>query len=260
LAGALQTGHAGGGLDAFVTKFSAAGNSLVYSTYIGGIGLDTATAIAVDASGNAYITGNTASPDFPMVTAFQSAKSGGFDAFIATISPSGASLLFSSFFGGNSSDGGNAIALNGTGSVWVAGQTTSTDFTLQNAFQATGYAEGNGFVASITQAAPQKAAIISPLTTSPLSGATVIFTWNNTGAPQYWLDVGTAFARADITTGSVGTATSKSVTGIPTDGSSVYVRLWSYLSGVWKGNDYTYTAASVGARKAAMISPVPSST
>jgi hypothetical protein len=134
--GALQTGNAGGSLDAFVTKFTPAGSALVYSTYLGGIGLDTATAIALDSSGNAFVTGNTTSPNFPMANAIQSVKSGNVDAFIATVNSTGSALNFSTYLGGNSSDGGTAIALNGSGNIWVAGQTTSTNFPLQTPFHA----------------------------------------------------------------------------------------------------------------------------
>ncbi len=259
--GALQTGHAGGGLDAFVCKFAAAGSTLVYSTFLGGIGLDTATAIAVDAGGTAYITGNTTSPDFPMTTPLQGTKSGSVDAFVAAVNSSGSALVFSTFFGGNSADGGNAIALNGSGKIWFAGQTSSTNFPLQTPMQATGYSEGNGFITSMTQAVAQKASMVTPVPSSTLTAATVTFTWTNAGASMYWLDVGTAFARADVTTGNVGTATSKTVSGVPVDGSTIYVRLWTNIGGTWQGFDYTYTAATLTTiTKAAMISPVPSST
>ena len=260
-AGALQTGHAGGGLDAFVSKLTPAGSALVYSTFLGGIGLDTATAIAVDGGGTAYVTGNTTSPDFPMVTPLQGTKSGSVDAFIAAVNSTGSALVFSTFFGGNSADGGTAIALNGSGKIWIAGQTTSTNFPLQTPFQATGYSEGNGFVTSMTQAVAQKTSMLTPTPSSTFVAATVTFTWTNVGASMYWLDVGTAFAHADVTTGNVGTATSKTVSGIPVDGSTIYVRLWTNIGGTWQGFDYTYTAATLATiTKAAMISPVSSTT
>ncbi|MEP6538610.1 MAG: SBBP repeat-containing protein, partial [Bryobacteraceae bacterium] len=241
--GALQTGHAGGGLDAFVSKFTPAGSALVYSTFLGGIGLDTATAIAVDAGGIAYVTGNTTSPDFPTVSPIQSVKSGSIDAFVVAVDSAGASLLFSTFFGGNSGDGGTAIALNSSGKVWIAGQTTSTDFPVLGPIQATGYSEGNGFAASIAQVVIQKAVMSTPAPGSVLSGASVTFTWNNTGATAYALDVGTTVGGTNITTGSVGAATSKTVSGIPVNGSTIYVRLSTSISGVWQFFDYTYTAA-----------------
>lgn len=167
---ALQTGHAGGGLDAFIAKFSPAGTGLVYSTYLGGIGFDTATSIAVDGVGTAYVTGNTTSPDFPIANPIQGAKSGSMDAFVATVNPGGTALTFSTFLGGNASDGGTAIALNGSGNLWIAGQTTSTDFPLRGPFQSAGYSEGNGFVASIVQTAPgnQPPSVVS---VSPAAGS-----------------------------------------------------------------------------------------
>ena len=257
--GALQTGHAGGGLDAFVCKFTPAGSALVYGTFLGGIGLDTATAIAIDSGGIAYVTGNTTSPDFPMINPLQSSKSGSVDSFVVAVDPAGASLLFSTFFGGNSSDGGTAIALNGSGKVWMAGQTTSTNFPVLGPVQATGFSEGNGFISSIAQVVTQKAAMTTPAPGSVLTGASVTFTWTNTGATQYALDVGTTVGGTNITTGSVGTATSKTVSGIPVDGSTIYVRLSTNIAGVWQFFDYTYTAVT-SVTKATMTSPVPSTT
>ncbi|MEP6534433.1 MAG: hypothetical protein ABJF23_03895, partial [Bryobacteraceae bacterium] len=105
-----------------------------------------------------------------------------------------------------------------------------------------------------------KAVMVSPTPSSTLPGASVTFTWTNTGATQYALDVGTTVGGANISTGSTGTATSKTVTGIPTNGSVIYVRLWTTISGVPSANDYTYTAAAQNSPKAVMISPTPSAT
>ncbi|HTF68675.1 MAG TPA: SBBP repeat-containing protein, partial [Edaphobacter sp.] len=257
--GAFQTGHAGGGLDAFVCKFTAAGSSIVYSTFLGGIGLDTATAIAIDAGGTAYVTGNTTSPDFPMVSPVQSAKSGSVDAFVAAVNSGGSALAFSTFFGGNSADGGTAVALNGSGTIWIAGQTTSTNFPVQTPIQATGYSEGNGFVASMSQPVAQRASMLTPAPSTTFASSTVTFTWTDAGAAMYWMDVGSIRGHGNIFGGNLGTVTTKTVAGIPVDGSIVYVRLWSNISAVWQYNDYTYTAV-VADPKAAIISPVPSST
>jgi hypothetical protein len=80
--------------DVFVTKFNAAGNALVYSTYLGGEGNDEGKGIAVDSSGNVYVTGYTESRNFPSANPFQAGYAGGeYDAFVAKLSPSGNALI-----------------------------------------------------------------------------------------------------------------------------------------------------------------------
>src|SRR5439155_14342362 len=79
-------GENAGFSDAFVTKFAPAGNSLVYSTYLGGTSEDFGVGIALDASGSAYVTGSTPSTDFPTVNPFQGSNAGGDDAFLSKIS------------------------------------------------------------------------------------------------------------------------------------------------------------------------------
>lgn len=130
--------------DAFVAKFSSSG-ALVYLTYLGGSGDDTATAIAVDAAGNAYITGSTTSANFPTAgTPYQSmfAGSGGDqilqfgDAFVAKLNPSGTQLVYSTYLGGTQDDFGTAIAIDSAGDAYVTGGTRSTDFpTTSGAYQ-----------------------------------------------------------------------------------------------------------------------------
>src|SRR6185436_18418413 len=92
--------------DVFVFKLNPAGTALEYSTYVGGTGSDEATRIAVDASGNAYVTGYTSSLNFPTVKPYQTLLSGltGFDAFVFKIAPDGKSLVFSTYFGGFDTD------------------------------------------------------------------------------------------------------------------------------------------------------------
>ncbi len=96
------------GTEAFVAKIDAAGGTLVYSTYLGGSGSDGATGIAVDASGAAYVTGYTASTDFPVVNGYQGDQ-GGMDAFIARLTPSGSGLAYSTYLGGGADDAALAI-------------------------------------------------------------------------------------------------------------------------------------------------------
>src|ERR1019366_5313710 len=106
---------------------SPAGNSLVYSTYLGGNASDAANGIAVDASGSAYVVGDTTSFSFPS-TGFQRGIHGVQDAFVAKLSADGSRLAYSTYLGGSSEDHGAAIAVDGGGAVYVTGATTSTDF------------------------------------------------------------------------------------------------------------------------------------
>jgi len=103
--------------------------SYAFSTYLGGSGDDSGYAIAFDSSGNAYVTGETASTDFPTMAAFQGTLKGTTNAFVTKIAANGSSLVYSTYVGGSGSDSGNAIAVNAsTGSVFVAGGTSSLDF------------------------------------------------------------------------------------------------------------------------------------
>ena len=141
-----------GGDDAFVAKLSAAGNSLVYSTYLGGAGDDSGRGIAVDAAGCAYISGYTLSNDFPTRNPYQAANGGGYDAFVTKLSAAGNSLVYSTYLGGAGNDFGRGIAVDAAGCAYVIGYTTSNDFPTRNPYQA---ANGGGydvFVAKLSAA------------------------------------------------------------------------------------------------------------
>lgn len=142
MAGAMQSANAGQ-WDVLVSKLSANGASLLYSTYIGGTGDDEASGIAVDTAGNIYIAGVTSSTDFPVSNAFQATNAGGSDAFVLKINASGTALLYSSYFGGAGADIGMSLALLGDGSntVYATGLTASTDFPTVSPYQA---ASGGG--------------------------------------------------------------------------------------------------------------------
>jgi len=126
-----------GGRDAFVTKLDAAGAALVYSTYLGAFGDDSAFGIAVDAAGSAHVTGRTFSSTFPTRNAVQPFLAGGQDAFVTKLDPSGTALVYSTFLGGSGSDLGFAIALDPAGNAYVTGPTTSPNFPLNDPLQAT---------------------------------------------------------------------------------------------------------------------------
>jgi hypothetical protein len=124
-----------GSWDAFVTKLSSSGNSLIYSTYLGGSGSDDGYGIAVDSNGNAYVAGSTWSSDFPTMNPYQGTYQGGLDAFVTKLSNSGASLFYSTYFGGVSNDVGRSIAVDGSGSAYVTGHTWSSNFPTLNPSQ-----------------------------------------------------------------------------------------------------------------------------
>ena len=138
---AVQSTYGGGGCcDAFVTKLNAAGAALVYSTYLGGSGDDEGNAIAVDAAGNAYVTGLTDSTDLPTTAgAFQTIYGGGIsDAFVTKLDPAGCALVYSTYLGGSGTDAGHGIAVDTDGNAFVTGNTNSSNFTTtMTAFQTT---------------------------------------------------------------------------------------------------------------------------
>lgn len=148
-----QKSFGGGEEDAFVTKISPGGDKIVYSTYIGGGANDFGNGIAVDGSGNAYVTGWTRSSDFPTANAFQSGPSGGGeDVFVTKISPAGSAFVYSTFVGGNGRDLGTGIAVDSTGAAYVAGSTSSTVFPAAGAFQARNAGAFDGFVFKLAPA------------------------------------------------------------------------------------------------------------
>jgi hypothetical protein len=120
--------------DCFITKLSATGDTLVYSTYVGGTGIDTGYSIYVDETGNAYVTGRTQSSNFPTVNAVDETFNGIADCFVLKLSQSGDVLEYSSFIGGSMNDVGHAIVVDSMGSAYVAGDTASTDFPTQSAY------------------------------------------------------------------------------------------------------------------------------
>lgn len=136
-AGGLGRGFSGS-QDVFITKLEATGSSLIYSTFLGGAGVDVGRGIVVDAAGNAYIVGqaeDTTVIQFPTTAgAFNQVHNGGFDVFVAKLNPTGSSLIYSTFLGGNNTDIGFGIAIDSAGNAYVTGETASTNFRAQSAF------------------------------------------------------------------------------------------------------------------------------
>jgi len=156
--GAHQTALAGGS-DAFVTRLDATGKTRVYSTYFGGAADDIGEGIAVDATGNAYVTGVTSSSNFPVLGQYQS-FGGASDAFVAKFSPSG-TLLYSTFLGGSSNDEGHGIAIDASGNAHATGWTSSSNFPVSVSARQTTYG-GNtdAFVAKLNPGASGAASLL----------------------------------------------------------------------------------------------------
>jgi len=151
--------------DAFVSKLNPMGSSLVYSTYLGGFDYENGHGIAVDSSGNAYVTGDTESPDFPTTVGAYNRIYGGtfFDAFVTKLNPAGSALVYSTYLGGlfdpggvaSATDHGNGIAVDNSGNAYVTGQTYSSNFpTTSGAYNQTfgGYNGGDAFVTKLNPA------------------------------------------------------------------------------------------------------------
>ena len=139
ISGQLNSGVGYYPVDAFVTELNASGSGLVYSTYLGGNAADVANGIAVDAAGDAYVTGFTASTNFPTSANALQKKMAclnsvyyNFNGFVTELGPNGTNLLYSSFLGGTNKDVGESIAVDNSNFVYVTGYTESTNFPTTN--------------------------------------------------------------------------------------------------------------------------------
>ena len=142
--------------DAFVAKFARAGQKLVYSTYLGGAGYDSAATLVLDDRGEAYIAGQTGSRDFPIRNPYQGSLSGPTDSFVSKLNAAGSGLVFSTFLGGSSFDGATGIALDRRSNIYVTGITGSTDFPLVRPFQSVNKGgPADGFITKLNPQASQ---------------------------------------------------------------------------------------------------------
>ncbi len=158
-AGAFQTTYGGGAFDAYVAELNPTGTALVYSTYLGGSDVEQGRSIALDTSGNAYLTGWTASTNFPTTAgAFQTTYSGGYDAYVTELNPTGSGLVYSTYLGGSREELGYGIALDISLNAYLTGITFSTDFpTTAGAFQTT---FGGGDDAFVTELNPTGSGLV----------------------------------------------------------------------------------------------------
>jgi hypothetical protein len=138
------------GTDAFVSKLTAAGSALLYSTYLGGNSTDSANAIAVDSSGAAYVAGQTDSTEFNTMGPIEGDGTVT-DAFVSKLNPAGSALAYSTYLGGNLVDAANAIAVDSSGAAYVAGETGSTDFNTMGPIEGDG-TSSDAFISKLTAA------------------------------------------------------------------------------------------------------------
>jgi hypothetical protein len=185
--------------NAFVTKLSSSGNSLVYSTYLGGKFYDGGYGIAVDKTGCAYVTGYADSDNFPTKDPFQT-RSGYDDVFVTKFSSTGNSLIYSTFLGGTDNDWGYGIAVDSSGNAYVTGD-AGINYPTQNPYQGFQGGAGDAFVTKIMIGTPPS----TPTSPSPLDGATGVarnpaLTWSSTGATSYDVYGGSKLSLVKIAT------------------------------------------------------------
>lgn len=203
--GAFQPHLGGGGLvkdpDAFVTEMDPTGTSTVYSTYLGGGSYEHGYAITLDSANNAYVTGQTDSPDFPLQAPLQTIIYGGVPAvFVSEFNNAGSALLFSTFWAGGAPGYGGqqgiAIAVDGLGNIIAAGSTLTPDFPVVNPIQSELLGPGDAFIAKFEftpdfrlEASPTSVTVAPgnpanyTLTLMPLNGFNQQITLTCSGAP-----------------------------------------------------------------------------
>ncbi|HEX8265317.1 MAG TPA: FG-GAP-like repeat-containing protein [Pyrinomonadaceae bacterium] len=133
--GVLLGGYTG--TDAFAVKFNSSGNSLVFSTFLGGTFNDVGTGIVSDQEANLYLVGVTGSTNFPLENPIQANNAGGQDVFVSKINANGSALVYSTYLGGSTTDSGSSIALDSDKNVYLTGSTVSANYPVQNALQLT---------------------------------------------------------------------------------------------------------------------------
>ncbi len=245
------------GFDVVVSKLNPAGSALVYSTYLGGAGLDDGQTIAVDGSGAAYVAGGTDSGNFPTVNAIQATKGTGEDAFISKLSPAGNALVYSTFLGGGGADRGEGIALDAGGALVVTGQTASANFPTANAIQGGLGGPSDAFVAKLNPAG-------SALSYSTyLGGGGSEFGKSaavdaSGGAYVTGVTASSNFPTANAIQGSLGASSDAFVSKLNPAGSAFVYS--TYLGGAGGGGNETPESIAVDASGAAYVTGLTGST
>jgi len=129
--------YGGGSDDVFISKLNTDGLDLIYSTYLGGSEYDQARSMALDSSGNVYVTGRTESANFPVMNPIVPQFSGKQDAFVTKVSADGSKIIYTTYLGGKENDIGHAIATDNEGNAYVTGLSNSPDFPTVGAIQPT---------------------------------------------------------------------------------------------------------------------------
>ena len=262
--------------DAFVTKFAPNGQTLAYSTYLGGAGTEQGLGIAVGADGGAYVAGGTSSANFPQVEPARG-YGGLADAFVARFNPAGSALLFSTHLGGAANDQGNALAVNPAGEIFVVGNTASTDFPVVSAVRGTyGGGRSDAFVAKLGVEADLSLAVaesndpvmvgnalsyafnVTNAGPSPATGVTLSFT----------LPAGLSFVSAAPAQGSCsasGQAVTCSLASLPVSGVATFVvnvnptsAGFANFTATVTANEPDHTRSNNGVEVATKISASPS--
>ncbi|MBI4166957.1 MAG: SBBP repeat-containing protein [Acidobacteria bacterium] len=134
--GSFQISGGGNNTDAFVARLDPSGDSFLYSTYLGGGGADSATSVAIDDIGRAYVAGTTYGSAFPVINPVQNVAGGFYDAFLAVLNDGGTALEFATNLGGTAHDKGHCVAVDRFANAYVAGETISTDYLTARPMQA----------------------------------------------------------------------------------------------------------------------------
>ena len=171
----------GGMSDVFAAKLNAAGSALSYSTYLGGSGGEVGNGVAVDSAGNAYLTGDTLSPDFPTVNALDATLGGTDDAFAGKLNPAGSALVYSTYLGGSGSESGHGVAVDSAGNAYLAGVTDSTNFPTANALQDMNAGSFDAFVAKLSVRPTSTSVSCSPVSLAARSSTLCTVTVTDTG-------------------------------------------------------------------------------
>jgi len=244
-------GTQAGACDVFITKLSSSGSALSYSTYLGGSGSDHGESIAVDGSGNAYVTGDTWSSDFPTQNPYQRTLAGEQDAFIAKFASSG-SALYSTYLGGNDYDHGYGIAVDGSGNAYVTGNTWSSDFPMQNPYQGTKAGGSDVFVTKLSDTTSPTIPIVTTTAISSITATTASTGGNITsdgGASVTekgvcWSTAANPTTSDSHTSDGTGTGSfTSSITGLSA-GTAYHVRAYATNSvGTGYGSDVSFTTS-----------------
>lgn len=207
---AFQSRHGGGEFDGFVTRLNATGSGLVYSTFLGGNDYDEVFDVVLGADGSAHLSGATESANFPVASPVQANYRGGdgvfllrptgivgtgfgfisytveTDAFVGKLGASGSTLEFSSYLGGTKDDFGDAIAIDATGTTYLAGESSSTGYPLKDPIQDSLAGDLDSVVTVIDNSGPDFTMEVSPtmLSLNPKAKSSVTVTINRTGSPQ----------------------------------------------------------------------------